>query len=308
MWDAALRGAGFADEPGGASATASNGVSERLRNLSPVQLTSMRSAQENAETFQRLAKPREDGECLDAVLATNMVSVGLDVARLALMIVNGQPLTTAEYIQATSRVGRAEVPGLVFANYYRHQARSLSHYESFRPYHESFYRFVEPSSVTPHTYQVRSRALHAALVIALRHACDHLRGNKSAGAFDRHSPQVEAVVAELKRRCQRAATEPGRACDTDSHIDRMADRAVGGPDESGPARDTDAHIDRLVEDWHDEARRCEEGRRQLSYQAPDKERSADRLLYGHGASRRGLWPTLRSMRNVESTGMLKLHG
>ena len=306
--DAALLGAGFADEPGGASATGSNGVSERLRNLSPVQLTSTRSAQENAETFQRLAKPREDGECLDAVLATNMVSVGLDVARLALMIVNGQPLTTAEYIQATSRVGRAEVPGLVFANYYRHQARSLSHYESFRPYHESFYRFVEPSSVTPHTYQVRSRALHAALVIALRHACDHLRGNKSAGAFDRHSPQVKAVIAELKRRCRRAATEPGRACDTDSHIDRMADRAVGGPDEPGPARNTDAHIDRLVEDWHDEARRCEEGRRQLSYQAPDKERSADRLLYGHGESRRGLWRTLRSMRNVESTGMLKLHG
>ena len=80
-----------------------------------------------------------------------MVSVGLDVARLALMVVNGQPLTTAEYIQASSRVGRAGVPGLVFANYYRHQARSLSHYESFRPYHESFYRFVEPSSVTPFT-------------------------------------------------------------------------------------------------------------------------------------------------------------
>ena len=114
-----------------------------------------------------------------------MVSVGLDVARLALMIVNGQPLTTAEYIQASSRVGRADVPGLVFANYYRHQARSLSHYESFRPYHESFYRFVEPSSVTPQTYQVRSRALHAALVIAVRHVCVHLRSNTSAGQFDK---------------------------------------------------------------------------------------------------------------------------
>ncbi len=274
--DAPAGGAGLADEP--------HGAPERFLTAQIAQLTSTRSAQENAETFQRLTKPREDGECLDAVLATNMVSVGLDVARLALMIVNGQPLTTAEYIQATSRVGRAEVPGLVFANYYRHQARSLSHYESFRPYHESFYRFVEPSSVTPHTYQVRSRALHAALVIALRHACDHLRENQSAGRFDRHSPEVEAVVVELKRRCRRAAAEPGQA------------------------RDTDSHIEHLVEQWHDEARRCEEGRRQLRYQVPNNERNADRLLYGHGESRRGLWPTLRSMRNVESTGTLKLHG
>ena len=113
------------------------------------------------------------------------------------MIVNGQPLTTAEYIQASSRVGRADVPGMVFANYYRHQARSLSHYETFRPYHESFYRFVEPSSVTPHTWQVRSRALHAALVIAVRHVCADLRSNTSAGHFDQNSPEVRAVVAEL---------------------------------------------------------------------------------------------------------------
>ena len=330
--DDALGGAGLADEPGDASAREPNGVSERFQHLSPVQLTSMRSAQENAATFQRLAKRRQDGECLDAVLATNMMSVGLDVARLALMVVNGQPLTTAEYIQATSRVGRAQVPGLVFANYYRHQARSLSHYESFRPYHESFYRFVEPSSVTPYTHQVRSRALHAALVIALRHACDHLRGNKSAGAFDRHSPQVKAVIAELKRRCRRAATGPGRACDTDSPIDGMAEGAVGRPDEPGQARDrrswfvaqsegevtepdqpgqahgTDAHIDRLVQEWHDEARRCQEAKRQLRYQAPDRERNADRLLYDYGELRGGLWRTLRSMRNVESTATLKPHG
>ena len=330
--DAALGGAGRADESGGASARESNGVSERFRNLSPVQLTSMRTAQENAETFQRLAKSRQDGECLDAVLATNMVSVGLDVARLALMVVNGQPLTTAEYIQATSRVGRAEVPGLVFANYYRHQARSLSHYESFRPYHESFYRFVEPSSVTPYTHQVRSRALHAALVIALRHACNHLRGNQSAGEFNRHSPQVKAVVAELKQRCRRAAVAPEQACDTDWPIDGMAEGTVGGPDEPGqardrrswfvaqsegevtepdqpgPARDTDAHIDRLVQEWHDEARRCQEAKRQLRYEAPDRERNADRLLCDYGELRGGLWRTLRSMRNVESTATLKLHG
>ena len=268
------------DAPGGES----EGVPERFRNPRIAQLTSRRTARENAETFQQLAMRQGDDEtCLDAVLATNMVSVGLDVARLALMIVNGQPLTTAEYIQATSRVGRADVPGLVVANYHRHQARSLSHYESFRPYHESFYRFVEPGSVTPYTWQVRTRALHAALVIALRHVCTDLRSNTSAGHFDQDAPEVRAVIAELKRRCERAAAEPGQGRATASHIDRLAGQ------------------------WHDEARRCEQERRQLGYQAPARERNADRLLYTHGESRPGLWATLHSMRNVEGTGSLKVH-
>ena len=258
-------------------------VSDRFRGPRVAQLTSRRTAQDNAETFRRLTHPRKTASCLDAVLATNMVSVGLDVARLALMIVNGQPLTAAEYIQASSRVGRDDVPGLVFANYYRHQARSLSHYETFRPYHESFYRFVEPSSVTPHTWQVRSRALHAALVIAVRHACPNLRSNTSAGHFDRNAPEVRAAVAALERRCELAAAEPSQA------------------------RETAAHLGRLVGEWHDEARRCERERRQLKYQAPGGERNAEQLLYAHGDSRRGLWATLHSMRNVESTGQLKVH-
>ena len=266
-----------------AAATNQDGFPARLRNARIAQLTSRRTAAENAETFQRLASTREQNDCLDTVLATNMVSVGLDVARLALMIVNGQPLTTGEYIQATSRVGRGEVPGLVVVNYYRHQPRSLSHYESFRPYHESFYRFVEPGSVTPFTVQVRTRALHAALVIALRHACVDLRRNTAAGKFDRHAPEVVAALDALKRRCARAA------------------------DGTGQGADTAAHIERLADEWHDEAGRCKQARRQLSYQAGAYDKSADRLLYAHGALHPGLWATLNSMRNVEGTGALRAH-
>ena len=259
----------------------SNGYQGRFHNPRIAQLTSRGTAEENAETFEQLTNPQGTEGCLDAVLATNMVSVGLDVARLAAMIVSGQPLTTAEYIQATSRVGRSDVPGLVLVNYYRHQARSLSHYESFRSYHESFYRFVEPSSVTPFTFQVRTRALHAALIIAIRHACDGLKNNNSAGDFDKESPQVKAVIAEFKHRCKRAATRE-------------------------QTHDTASHLDRLVDQWHDEARRCEHDRRQLKYQTPSSERNSDRLLYAHGEKRPGLWATLHSMRNVEGDGILRV--
>ena len=248
------------------------------RQPAVAQLTSRSSAEENARTFDRLAAPRGAPDCLDAVLATNMLSVGVDVDRLAAMVVNGQPLTTAEYIQASSRIGRAEVPGLVFANYYRQQARSLSHYENFRPYHESFYRFVEPTSVTPFTYQVRRRALHAALVIALRHGVDDLTAGAAAGRFRRDDAQVRAVVEALKRRCRRAA---GDAAD-----------------------DTARHLDRLVDEWHDEALRCDRENRGLHYHCRDE--SADRLLGAFDGARPGRWRTLNSMRNIEDTALLSV--
>ena len=225
----------------------------RFRETQVEQLWSRHTAEQIAETFERLGEPRGEEGCLDAVLSTNMVSVGLDVSRLALMVVNGQPLTTGEYVQATSRVGRDEVPGVVVANYYRSQARSLSHYESFRPYHESFYRFVEPSSVTPYTFQVRKRALHAALVIALRHACNGLASNKAAVNFDQGSPEVRRVVTELTRRVRRACPEK--------------------------AEEVQEHMDRLLEEWHNEVERCRVSAQGLQYRAWDNAYS--RLLYSH---------------------------
>ena len=254
----------------------------RFQNTEIAQLTSRQTSDKNAKIFQQLTKSQGDNECLDVVLATNMISVGLDVARLALLVVNGQPLTTAEYIQTTSRVGRADVPGLVVCNYFRNQARSLSHYESFRPYHESFYRFVEPSSITPYTYQVRSRALHAALVIAIRHACTSMNGNNSAGKFNQTIPEIEAIIAKFKRRCVRAANGSRQEIETDSHLDR------------------------LVTEWHDKAAHCRQAKRQLNYKVRGNEKGADRLLYAHEETRPGLWATLNSMRNVEGEGALKV--
>jgi hypothetical protein len=244
------------------------------------QLTSISGPEENALTFNRLEYPRTDSRYLDVVLATNMVSVGLDVSRLSTMVVKGQPLTTAEYIQTSSRVGRGLVPGIVVANYYRDQARSLSYYESFRSYHESFYRFVEPSSVTPYTYQARQRALHAALVITVRYCCQALRGNQTAGDFDPDSAEVKRAVNLLSLRCQRA--DPSHANEIENHLQR------------------------LVEQWKHEALRCREDQRRLDYQAPENNNASDRLLCNHDDRIQGLWHTLQSMRNVENTGLLKM--
>ena len=256
-----------------------NAKKQERSTPSIAQLTSLQTAAQNAEIFSRLSRMREEDGCLDAVLATNMISVGLDVARLALMIINGQPLTTAEYIQASSRVGRSEAPGVVFANYYREQARSLSHYESFRPYHEAFYRFVEPTSVTPYTYQARLRALPAALVIVMRHGGVGLLNNSAAANFDPKDLQVAKAVEQLKRRCVLSAPD---------QVDEVS-----------------GHIDALIADWQTEIERCRLARRQLEYQVPEKDNGHDRLLYNHDDRIRGLWPTLQSLRNVENTALLK---
>lgn len=243
------------------------------------QLTSLQTAEENADIFARLKRKHKEEGCLDAVLATNMISVGLDVERLGLMIINGQPLTTAEYIQASSRVGRKTVPGVVFANYYRDQARSLSHYESFRPYHDAFYRFVEPTSVTPYTYQARMRALHAALVIVIRHAGKGMLGNENAGDFDPSDALIAKTIHRLKQRCWQSVSE--------------------NPDE------VSAHIDTLVREWQNEVERCRDARRKLEYQVPDRDSGRDRLLHNHDDRILGRWPTLQSLRNVENSALLK---
>ncbi len=133
------------------------------------ELTSRRTQKEVRNMLDRLAISSNEQSALDVVLATNMLSVGVDIPRLGLMLVNGQPKSTAEYIQATSRVGRGKVPGLIVTVLNSYNARDRSYYESFPTWHETLYRDVEPTSVTPFAPRARDRALHAVFVALVRH-------------------------------------------------------------------------------------------------------------------------------------------
>ena len=125
-----------------------------------------------------------DPQPYDFLLASNMISVGVDVARLGAMVVVGQPKSTAEYIQATSRVGR-ETPGLVVTTYNQAKSRDRSHYEQFTQYHNTFYKYVEATSVTPFSDRARDRALHTLYVILCRYLIEELRCDASAARFNR---------------------------------------------------------------------------------------------------------------------------
>ena len=146
----------------------------------------------------------------DVVLATSMLQVGVDVQRLGLMLVVGQPKNTAEYIQASSRVGRdAKRPGLVVALGNWARPRDLAHFEQFRHYHETFYARVEALSVTPFSPTSMDRGIDAVLVATARVQQAHLDGGlspeRNAWRVRDQQPAMRILMARLQERILAAA-------------------------------------------------------------------------------------------------------
>jgi hypothetical protein len=179
---------------------------DRRIDYEVVELTSREHTSRVADAKRRLALPFAADERVDVALATNMISVGLDITRLGLMVVNGQPKTTAEYIQATSRVGRDDQrPGLVVTLLNIHRPRDRSHYERFAAYHASFYRSVEATSVTPFAPRAVDRGLAAVTVGLARHGEAALTPPLAAGAIEAHRARLAFVADTIARRVEEHA-------------------------------------------------------------------------------------------------------
>ncbi len=189
--------------------TANRMFTSRRLIVNSDELTSRVSTTELNETLDKLEKIEYSKENLEAkryasnvLLATNMISVGIDVARLNVMLMVGQPKLTSEYIQASSRVGRS-FPGVAFIQYDATKSRDRSHYERFRAYHDSFYRFVEPTGATPFSKPARERGLHA-VVTALLRQMNSLSQDKDADYFDKEAfaDSIAAVEKYIVERIQ----------------------------------------------------------------------------------------------------------
>jgi hypothetical protein len=171
------------------------------------ELTSNKKAEEVPNVLAKLERrftaerPESGAYPVDTLLASNMISVGVDIDRLGLMVVNGQPKTTAEYIQATSRVGR-QTPGIVVTVYNWTRPRDLSHYERFRSYHSMLYRFVEATSVTPFSSRARDKALEGVLTSLVRLGDPLMTPEQAAGHFDPSDPWVREVIDALAARAE----------------------------------------------------------------------------------------------------------
>ncbi len=218
---------------------------------------------------------------LDVLLATNMISVGIDVKRLGLMVVAGQPKSTAEYIQATSRVGRNK-PGIVCTVFNWARPRDLSHYEKFEHYHATFYKHVEALSVTPFSTGAIKRGLAGLLVGMLRQRGTELNPNDAAGKFQRLDTVVNDIVEVISRRASLVeTTEAGEECRKE--------------------------LRHKVDEWSREAQN-KAGGRTLTF---DRPRGKDRatsvpLLQRPGLERWDEFTCLNSLREVEPTVKLIL--
>ncbi len=239
-----------------------------------IEITSRMNSFEIPNKLKQLETSFASKECLDTAVATNMIAVGMDVDRLGLMVVDGQPKQNSEYIQATSRIGRS-FPGLVVMIYNPYRPRDLSHYENFTGYHSQLYRFVEGTTATPFSARARDRVLHALIISAIRLKYPAMAPNEAAANIASLTPEQ---VHDLKALI----------------FDRL------GIIKPSVREDADGEIDQFIASWKGLAA----GSKPLKYKGPlfrSKDQKYNALMgYYGGDCADTEKPTLTSMRDVES--------
>lgn len=262
----------------------------------PQELTSRVSTGGVSATKRQLKLRFHEKQRVDVALATNMISVGLDITRLGLMVVLGQPKSASEYIQATSRVGRDDKrPGLVVTLLNVHKPRDRSHYEHFEAWHESFYRAVEATSVTPFSPRAIDRGLAGVSVALARHGCRVLTPSPRAVAIADHRGELDFVREHLADRVEAHDPHMPKA-ERDALRERLR-----------------AETDQLLDDWAKLATEHQEGGGAgLRYQ--EFEPGNDRWLLrefadpelARLAARYRRFRAGRSLRDVEPTVSLRI--
>ena len=172
----------------------------------PAELTSRMASDAIPDILEKLdidfgRRPKGSPRPIDVLLATNMIAVGVDVSRLGVMVVNNQPKSTAEYIQATSRVGR-RAPGLVLTVLNWARPRDLSHYETFESFHAALYQHVEALSVTPFADRAVDRGLTGVLASLVRNLKPDYNANRGAQYVDRRGEVVSHALRSLELRAR----------------------------------------------------------------------------------------------------------
>lgn len=183
------------------------------------ELTSRVSSADIPRRLKSLERDYESGDADDVVLATNMISVGVDIDRLGLMAVMGQPQSSSEYIQATSRVGR-RFPGLVVTIFNSARSRDRSHFENFVPFHQALYRAVEATSATPFAARARDRGLHGVFVALARLMIDSMSGELGAHKAPSHEAELRQLIALIEKRVD-STTDGEETADTVEQLEEM---------------------------------------------------------------------------------------
>ncbi|MCG7630887.1 helicase [Gordonia McavH-238-E] len=217
-----------------------------------------------------------DSRPIDVVLATNMISVGVDIDRLGLMTVMGQPQASAEYIQATSRVGRQH-PGLVVTIFNSARSRDRSHYESFTPFHQALYRAVEATSATPFAARARDRGLHGVLVSLARLLIPGMSVNNAAYLADQYWDELREIAGLIEARA--ALVNPDELDATCDEVDALLDvwANAGQARPNMKYRNTNHEASLLI--------------------TPEDAMTEDEIDYSQDEVP---WPTLQSMRDVDA--------